>query len=76
MLANATRHVSRARRLVHLLGHNPEDLEAEVFQLGRIPIIHGQILSKPAPYHPVSLMLHVSGLSVHLGLVSFPGTSY
>jgi hypothetical protein len=24
MLANATRHVSRARRLVHLLGHNPE----------------------------------------------------
>jgi len=24
MLATATRHVSRARRLVHLLGHNPE----------------------------------------------------
>src|SRR5437899_4495543 len=24
MLAIATRHVSRARRLVHLLGHNPE----------------------------------------------------
>jgi hypothetical protein len=40
-----------------LLGHNPEDLEAEVFQLRHILIIHGQILSKPAPYYPVSLIL-------------------
>ena len=35
MLANATRHVSRARRLVHLLGHNPE------YVLGRFAAVRG-----------------------------------